>query len=376
MKLQGRATTLNKNKKHRGAIVVESLVYYCLGSADRERKKKMEVFGVITGALGLLDQSRQPVSAIYTQHQYMKMIPRKCTELDDGLNAMKANLLELKRYDVASMMPLRIVAAEKISDFLKDAQKRLEEERCKGKSLSKVGRFFRAKKLCEILTDLIEKLDKLEDRALVIDGAASNQATTLQVSSEQSSNDSFVVQCDVPPTLDSLVLDVSDKETFEGRLNELVLRPGVNTVGAVGARVAAAHGMGGVGKTCALTAVGNDVDVQRHYRDAVCFFSFGQNATDSDVVKALADKVQKSGGHWLAKEIWNEMRNFVEGAVEKSQGWFGDRKCLLICDDMWGHERRRSGYPHSMRRVCGERGASPALLSTRLPASVGGGGRE
>ena len=80
----------------------------------------------------------------------------------------------------------------------------------------------------------------------------------------------------------------------------------------------AAQDMSGVGKTCAVTAVGNDSDVQKYFSDGVYFISFGQNAKDRDVVRKVADKRKESGGESPSKEIRNE--NDVNSAIEKGRG--------------------------------------------------------
>ena len=61
--------------------------------------------------------------------------------------------------------------------------------------------------------------------------------------------------------------------------------------------------MAGVGKVCAVTAVGNDSDVQNHYSGGARFLFFGKDTTDGDATSVVADKVKKSGGEGLSKEI-------------------------------------------------------------------------
>ena len=121
--------------------------------------------------------------------------------------------------------------------------------------------------------------------------------------------------------------------------------------------------MSGVGKTCAVTAVGNDSDVQKYYSGGVYFLSFGKDATDGDVISRVADKVEESGGCMLADKIRNGKD--MNSAVEESRGWFSGHKCLFICDDMWRCENRDTGYLHLMRRMCNEKDGGCVLLSTR-----------
>ena len=58
----------------------------------------MDVFGTVTAAIGVLDQSRQLVSTIREQHRHMKKIPRVCVELEKGFSEMDVTLHELMDY--------------------------------------------------------------------------------------------------------------------------------------------------------------------------------------------------------------------------------------------------------------------------------------
>ena len=119
--------------------------------------------------------------------------------------------------------------------------------------------------------------------------------------------------------------------------------------------------MSGVGKTCAVTAVGNDSDVQSCHSGGVCFLSFGQDAFAGDVISKVANKAQESGGAVLSEEIRN--KNDVTSAIGKGQGWLSGHKRLFICDDMWRCKSRDSGYLHLMRRLCNEKDGGCVLLS-------------
>ena len=322
----------------------------------------MEVFGTVTTAMGVLDQSRQPVSAIRERYRHMKRVPRKCVELGKGLNEMDVTLRELKEYQPESMTSVRERQVAKIFKYLENAKSILQEEELKTKASSRMRKFMQAKRVSETLDELVSGLEKLEVRGVLIDGFAAHQAAPLQ-SSCGVKEDSFVAQYNVPPIPESLVLDLNDSATYEGQLKQKVLNNSARTVGAVGARVTAAQGMSGVGKTCAVTAVGNDSDVQRCYSGGVYFLSFGQNATDGDVVSKVADKVEESGGRLLADKIRNE--NILGSAIEKARGWFSGYKNLFICDDMWRCKGRDSGYLPLMKRLCNEKDGGCVLLSTR-----------
>ena len=70
--------------------------------------------------------------------------------------------------------------------------------------------------------------------------------------------------------------------------------------------VASARGVSGVGKTCAVKAVGNDEEVQNYYSGDVHFFRFGPTITDEGVMKMVAEAVEESGGHSTAEGMRNE----------------------------------------------------------------------
>ena len=291
----------------------------------------MELFGTITAAIGVLDQSRQLVSAIRKQHRRMRKVPEKCNEVEKGLNEIGRILHELEEYKPDSIPEMANRQAQSMSEYLENARGMLEKERSKRVLASRTWRFLRARKVLETLEELIDGIRCVELKGLMC-GLAAHHAVTLQTSSGVK-EDVFVSQYNVPPTPAKLVLKLNDSSTHEEQLKEKVLRFNSRTVGAVGVRVTAAQGMSGVAKTCAVTAVGNDSDVQKHYSGGVYFLSFGQDAKSGDLVNKVADKVKESGGERLSKEIRNE--NDVNTAVEKSRAWFGDHKCLFICDDMW-----------------------------------------
>ena len=180
-------------------------------------------------------------------------------------------------------------------------------------------------------------------------------------------DDSHKAKYTVPPNCNQLLLNLNDDFTLEGKLKQLVLRGETKLVGAIGSqsrvRVASAYGISGVGKTCAVKAVGNDKEVQKHYVGGVYSFSFGPNISDEGVTSMIADAVNESGGSWIAEEIRNAIG--LDSAMRKASGWFGDKKCLFICDDMWRSIDRNSGYLHIMRCLCRERSDGCVLLSTR-----------
>ena len=62
--------------------------------------QRMEVFGTVTAAL---DLSRLLVSVIRNQYRKKKGVPRKCIELDKGLNDMNVTLDKLKGHKPESM---------------------------------------------------------------------------------------------------------------------------------------------------------------------------------------------------------------------------------------------------------------------------------
>ena len=69
----------------------------------------------------------------------------------------------------------------------------------------------------------------------------------------------------MPPTPNGLVLNLNRSDEYEGKLKQKVLGTEVSIVGAIGAGTTAVYGTSGIGKICAVIAVGNDKDVQNHY---------------------------------------------------------------------------------------------------------------
>ena len=163
---------------------------------------------------------------------------------------------------------------ESMSEYLEKARVGLEEEKSKGVLASRTRRFFRAGRMTEALDELIDGLRSMKQEGLMCSLSA-HQATLFQASSFSAREDTFVAKYNVPPTPVELVLDLNNSKTYEGQLKQRVLGASERTMGTVGARVIAAHGMSGVGKTCAVTAVGNNSDVQKYYDGGVYFLSFG-----------------------------------------------------------------------------------------------------
>ena len=324
------------------------------------------VFGIVRGSIGLIDQSRGVIAEIHGQYKHYSKVPQKCAELEQGLAKLENVLNKLKEYDTRNMTAVNAGYLKETHEFLQDTQKILEEERDNASTMSAIRRFKRAKKVTEMMDKKIGELSLLKLSAQMIDLDASSKTRASEIVGEVEGCPFIPQHHNIPPTPHGLTLDMNNKSTYEGLLKEQVLKGPTNLVGAVGARgttLAAAYGMSGVGKTCAVIAVGNDKDVQEHYNGGVYFFSFGPNVKDGDVIQMISDKVEATGGRQLAQAIRNEIN--IENAVEKGQGWFGRHKCLFICDDMWRCGSRNSGYVQEMRHLCSEQGGGCVLLSTR-----------
>ena len=161
----------------------------------------MEVFGTVTAAIGVLDQSRQLVRVLCEQYRHMKKVPRKCVEFDKRLNETNVTLRELKGYKAESMTPMATREVNRMSEYLKDAKSKLERLKRMTEESSKMGRWCRGKRVSEALDELIDELEKLKVPGLVIDSSA-HQASLLQASSS-AEKDMFTLQYNVPPTLPS-----------------------------------------------------------------------------------------------------------------------------------------------------------------------------
>ena len=58
----------------------------------------VDAFGVVTGAIGGLDQIRQLVTEIHERYRLEKQVPEKCDKVNEGLDEIHKILQELQRF--------------------------------------------------------------------------------------------------------------------------------------------------------------------------------------------------------------------------------------------------------------------------------------
>ena len=154
------------------------------------------MFGTATAAIGVLDQSRQLINTIREQHRHMRKVPEKCAELGTGLNELDEILHELEEHNPNSMPVMGVKLVQSISKYLESTQKALKRERDKEASLSRARRFLRARRVSEMLDELIGGLKDMELRGLMC-GFAAHQAALLRGSPSDAKEDVFAAKYNV-----------------------------------------------------------------------------------------------------------------------------------------------------------------------------------
>lgn len=102
--------------------------------------------------------------------------------------------------------------------------------------------------------------------------------------------------------------------TCAGKLNAEI--PGVSKNRSV---PAAAHGTGGVGKICALRAIGQRLDNKKRFPRGVIFFFLGRNASDTQLKDRIAYFVEKVRGRKRA-ETFRKLDQ-IDDVVNTAGSW-------------------------------------------------------
>lgn len=120
--------------------------------------------------------------------------------------------------------------------------------------------------------------------------------------------------------------------TLEGKLKAAIFDHDLSSHnGAAG--VVAARGMGGVGKTCAIRAIGLLPETERRFPGGTLFMTIGVENGLSHLIDALAATVALAGGSEEAETIREEKSLSV--AIQLVRKWFQHHVCLFIIDDIW-----------------------------------------
>lgn len=128
-------------------------------------------------------------------------------------------------------------------------------------------------------------------------------------------------------------------------------------------------GMGGIGKTIALTGLGWDDDVRQRFKDGIYFMRFGMDADDGVVRTQLARLVRAALGELKAREI--ETSVSAEDAAEQVALIFKNRKVLFLCDDLWCTEKRKDGWFDVLQRLLRFAKESCMIITTRDESVAG-----
>lgn len=150
---------------------------------------------------------------------------------------------------------------------------------------------------------------------------------------QESDQDFFVVVTSmVPESCPEAVLDFdSEKDgkrlTSEGQLLDAILDP--TQLHCI--RPVFAVGESGVGKTCALQAIGRRQDVRSRFPGGVLYISLGSHATEHTLTQQIAEMVETAGGRERANRI---RMSSLAHAIEDADSWFQEFTLFLI-DDIW-----------------------------------------
>lgn len=235
-------------------------------------------------------------------------------------------------------------------------------------------RFRAAHELNVKLDSLREVLDNLEPaitRALNIVNAVQPAEINTSMPSTPA-DDEYVATFSVPENESPAVLDFSENSgTPESSLKHLVLSGSrcdtITTFGRArhcqGSSAFVAHGMGGVGKTFALRALGLDDDIRAHFDGGVYFMTFGHDADKRTLISSLSKIVRHAGGR-MRSRVMASLGN-IDLVQMDAVEWFRGKRCLYIADDIWQYEEQSDGFLSVLKALLDPFAGSRLLFSTR-----------
>lgn len=185
-------------------------------------------------------------------------------------------------------------------------------------------------------------------------------------SSPEAGCDAFkVVTGLVPHNPEHLVFDFDSKSengepsTSEGKFKKAIFDESCH--GPVGG---VARGLGGVGKTCALRKIGRDAErtMRSRFKGGVVFITFGQQASEADIIEEIANVVRIAGGPSKAQEIRDEQNLYR--AIQIAGQWFKHYPCLFLFDDLWCLNGIKDSIVHDLSNI-GQHAGSRIAFTTR-----------
>lgn len=156
--------------------------------------------------------------------------------------------------------------------------------------------------------------------------------------------------------------DAKPPETQEDLIKISVYKMRFRTQSQVSA-IVGVSGMGGIGKTTALIALGWDGDVCEWFPDGIYFMKLGKDSDFQRFRSRLSDIVLKTGGHHEATEI-SQAASPVE-AAQLASVWFKDCTVLFLCDDLWDTKASPFGFVDELKILLQNAKNSSLIISTR-----------
>lgn len=381
--------------------------------------KTMDVTGLVFGILGQVQLTIDWVKLLREHRRNKKENRALCGDLLARFNKAEQTLDILRNSETAKhMSSVWKLYFEKMESCFKDSNKELErlakglkpstEGSTFGKFRLGMHTFVKANKWMEVLKSLKEGLEELERDSMHLDGFATilselrtQHGTTssefgsildalkaqgtilrsklneviatqaelsIQTSQPTTRDGEFRPTFHVPKNPSGVKINLDDPCTLEGALRSKILGESSTLVGAVGGGSAsdsefAVRGLGGVGKTCALKAIGGDPKVQELYSGGVYFFSLGRDVESVDVIDMIAEVIEGTGGALTAGKV--RRKGKVSFAMQAGGNWFNSKRCLFLCDDLWRTAEKPQSYLHDFEALVLSGSNSSVLFSTR-----------
>lgn len=174
--------------------------------------------------------------------------------------------------------------------------------------------------------------------------------------------DGFVPNIAVRPNPDNLVLDFGLKNgkavTCEAKLKHAVLQRDnpldrADVIGVIGG--------GGTGKSCAVRAVASLSEVHMKFPDGIYEILLGMDAKELTLKNEISNCIERSGGKALAEQLTAETD--MGKVLRNAEIWFGNKRILLIVDDVWESGSATGNVVFTLKRLLGSYGSCMVFTS-------------